>query len=180
VRRLLCRTVGAQVLHCADWRRLRTCSARRTDAGDSITHPATHPTPEQLATVKALPVLNQAWEDVADDVTGAIEKAVQPLLKKAVDDIYGGLLDATQDYLKDNLAFNIASRISTAEREAAGERVRNMALCEELREARTTISVLRTQIMVEVNRGVDRWEGVPEKLRERLDAINDLVGCPLS
>lgn len=68
------------------------------------------------------PILNQPWEDVADDVTGAIEKAVQPLLKKAVDDIYGGLLDATQDYLKDNLAFNIASRISTAEREASDAR----------------------------------------------------------
>lgn len=70
------------------------------------------------------PILNQAWEDVADDVTGAIEKAVQPLLKKAVDDIYGGLLEATQDYLKGNLAFNIASRISAAEREAANERAR--------------------------------------------------------
>lgn len=70
------------------------------------------------------PILNQPWEDVADDVTGAIEKAVQPLLKKAVDDIYGGLLDATQDYLKDNLAFNIASRIATAEREAASARQR--------------------------------------------------------
>lgn len=69
-------------------------------------------------------ILNQPWEDVADDVTGAIEKAVQPLLKKAVDDIYGGLLDATQDYLKDNLAFNIASRIDCAERSAANARQR--------------------------------------------------------
>lgn len=69
-------------------------------------------------------ILNQPWEDVADDVTGAIEKAVQPLLKKAVDDIYSGLLDATQDYLKDNLAFNIASRIDCAEREASTARQR--------------------------------------------------------
>ncbi len=68
------------------------------------------------------PILNQAWEDVADDVTSAIEKAMQPLLKKAVDDLYGGLLDATQDYLKDNLAFNIASRISASEREASHAR----------------------------------------------------------
>jgi len=80
-------------------------------------------------------ILNQPWEDIADDVTTAIEKAVQPLLKKAIDDIYGGLLDATQDYLMDNLAFNIASRINTAEREAslsrqeaAGLRERNAAL----------------------------------------------------
>lgn len=67
-------------------------------------------------------ILNQPWEDVADDVTGAIEKAVQPLLKKAVDDIYGGLLDATQDYLRDNVAFNIASRIDVAERQALSDR----------------------------------------------------------
>lgn len=67
-------------------------------------------------------ILNQPWEDIADDVTGAIEKAVQPLIKKATDDIYSGLLDATQDYLKDNLAFNIASRIDCAEREASNAR----------------------------------------------------------
>lgn len=67
-------------------------------------------------------ILNQPWEDVADDVTGAIEKAVQPLLKKAVDDIYCGLLDATQGYLRDNVAFNIASRIDCAERQALSDR----------------------------------------------------------
>jgi hypothetical protein len=68
------------------------------------------------------PIINQPWEDVADDVTGAIEKAVQPLLKKAVDDIYAGLLDTTQDYLRDNLAFNIAERINAAERQADYDR----------------------------------------------------------
>lgn len=76
------------------------------------------------------PIINQPWEDVADDVTGAIEKAVQPLLKTAVDSIYAGLLDATQDYLKDNLAFNIASRIDTAEREAYTARQENSRLTE--------------------------------------------------
>lgn len=76
-------------------------------------------------------ILNQPWEDVADDVTGAIEKAVQPLLRKATDDIYTGLLEATQDYLKDNLAFNIASRIDAAEREARRDRER----CQQLVEA---------------------------------------------
>lgn len=77
-------------------------------------------------------ILNQPWEDVADDVTGAIKKAVQPLLEKAVDEIYNGLLDATQDYLKDNLAFNIASRIDTAEREAASARQLNRELADAL------------------------------------------------
>jgi hypothetical protein len=68
-------------------------------------------------------IINQPWEDVADDVTGAIEKAVQPLLKKATDAIYAGLLDTTQDYLRDNLAFNIASRIDGAERQAYSDRI---------------------------------------------------------
>lgn len=78
------------------------------------------------------PIINQPWEDVADDVTGAIEKAVQPLLKTAVDSIYSGLLDATQDHLKDNLAFNIASRINSAEREAYRDRERCRLLTEAL------------------------------------------------
>jgi hypothetical protein len=76
------------------------------------------------------PILNQAWEDVASDVTGAIEKAVQPLLKRAVDEVYTGLLETTQDYLSDNLAFNISSRISAAEREAADDRRRVAELIE--------------------------------------------------
>lgn len=78
-------------------------------------------------------ILNHPWEDVADDVTSAIEKAVQPLLKRAVDDIYGGLLDTTQDYLKDNLAFNIASRIAAAEREAHDARRKVSHMIETLR-----------------------------------------------
>lgn len=123
--------------------------------------------------------LNHAWEDVADDVTGAIEKAVQPLIKKATDSIYAGLLDATQDYLKDNLAFNIASRIDTAERQAGYDRQTARELARELSEARTTLSVLRTQIMVEIGRSADpsesRWEGVPDNLKERLDSIDTLL-----
>lgn len=52
-------------------------------------------------------------------------------------------------------------------------------LRDELTEARTTLSILRTQIMVEIGRCPDpsesRWEGVPEKLRERIDAIDTAI-----
>ena len=83
-------------------------------------------TPEQLGH-------HLTWlEEAQDEIARAVEKAVQPLLKKAVDDIYGGLLDTTQDYLKDNLAFNIASRISAAEREAAYDRERFHNLLQEV------------------------------------------------
>ncbi len=67
-------------------------------------------------------ILNQAWDDVADEVTAAIEKAVVPLLKKVVDDIYGSLLDAAHDYLRDNLTFNIASTVDAERRAAKGAR----------------------------------------------------------
>lgn len=49
----------------------------------------------------------------------------------------------------------------------------------DLQEARTTISILRTQIMVEIGRGQDRWEGVPDKLKERIDAIDAAIAKAL-
>ena len=52
-------------------------------------------------------------------------------------------------------------------------------LLTELVEARTTLSILRTQVMVEIGRCADpsesRWEGVPEKLKERLDAMDAAI-----
>lgn len=52
-------------------------------------------------------------------------------------------------------------------------------LLEEIVEARTTLSILRTQIMVEIGRCADpsesRWEGVPEKLKQRIDAIDTVT-----
>lgn len=50
-------------------------------------------------------------------------------------------------------------------------------LLSELREARTTLSVLRTQVMVEIGRGHEQWDGVPEKLKERLDAIDAAIAA---
>lgn len=118
------------------------------------------------------PILNQPWEDVADDVTGAIEKAVQPLLKKATDDIYSGLLDATQDYLKDNLAFNIASRIDCAEREAANARQRCAEMAAALIVARDELNDLWS--FYGKNLTVHGWHlnGAPENL-DRFFEDND-------
>ena len=121
-------------------------------------------------------ILNQPWEDVADDVTSAIEKAIQPLVKKAVDDIYGGLLDTTQDYLKDNLAFNIASRIDCAEREAASARRRASVLAGALE--RISISHLGDQPATAAGSELD-WakKHIAEIRRIALDAIGE-AGTP--
>lgn len=49
-------------------------------------------------------------------------------------------------------------------------------LVEALREARTELSITRTNIMCEINRCADprdsRWEGVPEILKERIAKID--------
>lgn len=53
-------------------------------------------------------------------------------------------------------------------------RQRDMAV-EALREARTDLSITRSNIMVEMKNGsraAYQWEGVPEKLKERLDEID--------
>jgi hypothetical protein len=54
-------------------------------------------------------------------------------------------------------------------------------MLEALREARTTLSILRTQIMVEIGRCADpsesRWEGVPEKLKERTAAVDAAIAA---
>ena len=52
-------------------------------------------------------------------------------------------------------------------------------LLDGLTEARTTLSILRTQIMVEIGRCADpsesRWDGVPEKLKERIEEIDAAI-----
>ncbi len=112
-------------------------------------------------------ILDQPWEDVASDVTDAIEKAVQPLIKKAVDDIYGGLLDTTQDYLKDNLAFNIASRIGVAEREASDARQKLEKLISLIERKRD----LAAQWQAELRDDTNTWCSVKVVLNDILEGI---------
>lgn len=53
------------------------------------------------------------------------------------------------------------------------------ALLEALEEARTVLSITRTNIMCEINRCADprdsRWEGVPEILKERIAKIDAAI-----
>lgn len=137
------------------------------------------------------------WSEVGEAVaTAALEafKARAPeVVRKAAEDLYETILYDAQDYLVDNVTFNIAARIESADRQARLDRQRaseltacnlNLAamvdrLRVELSEARTTLAITRTQIMVELNRGVDRWEGVPEALKLRLDAIDAAIAKAL-
>lgn len=65
------------------------------------------------------------WGAVAEEALGVMKVAADVAAKKAADEIYARILDSAQDYLTDNLRFNIASTLATAERErkAAQDRV---------------------------------------------------------
>lgn len=65
------------------------------------------------------------WATVAEEALGVMKVAADVAVKTAADDIYARILDTAQDYLIENLRFNIASTLATAERErkAAQDRV---------------------------------------------------------
>ena len=53
---------------------------------------------------------------LAQDAANAIDPALfQPAIRKAADDFYEQLLVGVQDYLKDNVQFNLSSHILTLE-----------------------------------------------------------------
>lgn len=83
------------------------------------------------------------WEDVATEATEAVAAVIEPQVRKAADDLYARMMESVQDYLADNLRFNLSSRLETAEREGARLRkecwdVRNQRIA--LVEALKTIS----------------------------------------
>ncbi len=59
------------------------------------------------------------WEDVATEVTEAVAAVIEPQVRKAADDLYARMMETVQDYLADNLRFNLSSRLESAEREGA-------------------------------------------------------------
>lgn len=126
------------------------------------------------------------FEAVSGGVLDAIRPVIEREVREAANQLYGATMEAVQDYLSDNVDFNIKSRLDAAERErliqcGRAERMEKSrdALLEALTEARTTLSILRTQVMVEIRLCADpsesRWEGVPDKLKERLDDIDAAI-----
>lgn len=61
------------------------------------------------------------WEPVADAVLAAFQTHADALARKFTEQLYGDFLDTVQDYLADNAKFNIAQRLSSAERSRKAE-----------------------------------------------------------
>lgn len=106
----------------------RAAEQSRADAGS---HPALAPA---------------NWLEVAEDVAAAVEASVLKraprIIRKASEDLYIEVMEAAQDYLSENLTFNIASQLASAERarsEAYHLRRLNADLLEALTDLLTSI-----------------------------------------
>jgi hypothetical protein len=65
-----------------------------------------------------------AWEAQATEAVAAVEESLRPLLRKASEGIYDDLLFTVQDYLLDNILYNVKSQIAAADRQANSDRQR--------------------------------------------------------
>lgn len=57
------------------------------------------------------------FEAVASDILDVVRPVVEREMREAANQLYGATMEAVQDYLSDNVNFNIRSRLDAAERE---------------------------------------------------------------
>jgi hypothetical protein len=62
------------------------------------------------------------WSTAADEICSATAQAAPKMLRRVADDLYEGLLHDVQDYLRENVAFNLSSELARAQRETAEAR----------------------------------------------------------
>jgi hypothetical protein len=80
---------------------------------------ASIPTEEPQMTVLASTDIDH--DAVYSEVLETLETAVKIIGRNLCDELYGALLDSVQDYLKDNIRFNIAATLAVAERARRAE-----------------------------------------------------------
>lgn len=110
----------------------------------------------------------QKWDDVADGVIAAIEARVAVSVRKAAEEIYGDVLTSTTDYLADNAKFNIASTISSHER----ERNSAVALMREVAECLRTVKDYVTDAIKAEEDSDPQQPDLLKMMREDLSRIN--------
>lgn len=80
------------------------------------------------------------WEVVSGDVLEGLTQDVEHFVRIAHDNVYERLLCTVQDYLTDNLAYNIRSKLDAADRQAKADRERAAA-------AEHTVAVMRDALI---------------------------------
>jgi hypothetical protein len=96
----------------------------------------------------------QEWEDVGDEVVAAILEKLKPALKKASETIYEDLLYTAQDYLIDNVRWNIRSAIDAAKRQARHDREKVSAIVVQMETVRSYVDDVARGYLI-ANTGVD-------------------------
>lgn len=51
------------------------------------------------------------WEGAVDPVCEAVQKRVEPIVRKAADSLYEDIMASVQDYLRDNVNYNLNSEL---------------------------------------------------------------------
>lgn len=95
----------------------------------------------------------QDWEIVGDEVVAAIIEKLKPALKKASEEIYENLLYTAQDYLIDNVRWNIRSAIDAAERQARNDRVLARETAETLKTVREYVDDVASGVLISAKGG---------------------------
>lgn len=75
------------------------------------------------------------WEEAADIICRDIGGRFGAMAKTAADDFYQEVLETTQEYLRENTLFNLASELSAARAQAQHDRqalTKSVALCADL------------------------------------------------
>lgn len=88
------------------------------------------------------------WDEVADEVVAAILERLKPVLKKASESIYDDLLYTAQDYLIDNVRWNIRSTIDAANRQAYADRLKAKEQGETITELLMTLQKVRRELLI--------------------------------
>lgn len=67
------------------------------------------------------------WQNAADAISAEVALNIATVIKTATDGLYSEVLEATQDYLRENTQFNLQGELDAARRTALYERQRSNA-----------------------------------------------------
>lgn len=138
--------IGSGSLPANKWSWPRVTSFRLSPPKDDETSPeGSVPTVQDAQ--PATP--GEGWEAGADALVVALMPKLQKALTTAAERLYEEVLDTAEDYLKDNVRYNVQSAIDGANRQAQSDRLR-LAKCDEHRQnlfwaLKSLIAVARTE-----------------------------------
>lgn len=117
---------------------------------------------EQPALVDAVPAPSK-WADVSGEVLAVVQAAMAGQARDAADVYYDRLLSSVQDYLSENVRYNLASILASNRRELQRYRAERPRFIEALRTAQGALNSLheerKTRALERVAKALDWADG---------------------